>query len=255
MSHPAASVRSIYSGKVNLDSPDELYNLDSNNNSSAEVSSISQSTSSTNNQNLPRVQLEEVSSSQSQHRVTSKNLKSLENSTLVKPTSRFDNNNYNGTNSSLVSTESEYQNDLIDAESLDTEGDNDIIAAPLPLDYADPFSRPLSRNSTTSCLSTTATKDGIEGRRFRRHGPTAYSSHIISGMMQQQQQQQQQQKLFNQQNPAKSLLNNEDEHYTLLDSANASVASLHHTSIYPSTRSSSSSSGSEPTVSSNVKED
>lgn len=49
MSHPAASVRSIYSGKVNLDSPDELYNLDSNNNSSADVSSISQSTSSTNN--------------------------------------------------------------------------------------------------------------------------------------------------------------------------------------------------------------
>ena len=75
MSHPAASVRSIYSGKVNLDSPDELYNLDSNNNSSADVSSISQSTSSTNNQNLPRVQLEDVSSSQSQHRVTSKNLK------------------------------------------------------------------------------------------------------------------------------------------------------------------------------------
>lgn len=250
MSHPAASVRSIYSGKVNLDSPDELYNLDSNNNSSADVSSISQSTSSTNNQNLPRVQLEDVSSSQSQHRVTSKNLKSLENSTLTKPTSRFDSNNYNGTNSSLVSTESEYQNDLIDAESLDTEGDDDIIAAPLPLDYTDPFSRPLSRNSTTSCLSTTATKDGIEGRRFRRHDPTAYSSHIIAGMMQQQQQQQQ--KLLNQQNPTKSLLNNDDEHYTLLDSTNASVASLHQTSIYPSTRSSS---GSEPTVSSNVKEE
>ena len=67
-----------------------------------------------------------------------------------------------------------------------------------------------------------------------------------------QQQQQQQQKLLNQQNPTKSLLNNDDEHYTLLDSTNASVASLHQTSIYPSTRSSS---GSEPTVSSNVKEE
>lgn len=49
--------------------------------------------------------------------------------------------------------------------------------------YIDSFSRPLSRNSTTSCLSTTATKDGIEGNRLHRHGPTSYSNNIISNMV------------------------------------------------------------------------
>jgi hypothetical protein len=56
--------------------------------------------------------------------------------------------------------------------------------------FSPDFSRPLSRNSTTSCLSTTATKDGIEGRRFRRHGPTTYSSNIIANMIHLQYQQQ-----------------------------------------------------------------
>lgn len=46
--------------------------------------------------------------------------------------------------------------------------------------------RPLSRNSTTSCLLTTATKDGIEGKRFHRHGPTNYSSNVFAAMMQNQ---------------------------------------------------------------------
>lgn len=41
----------------------------------------------------------------------------------------------------------------------------------------------LSRNSTTSCLSTTATKDGIEGRRIHRTGPNAYSNQIISNLI------------------------------------------------------------------------
>lgn len=41
----------------------------------------------------------------------------------------------------------------------------------------------LSRNSTTSCLSTTATKDGIEGRRIHRQGPNPYSNQIISNMI------------------------------------------------------------------------
>ena len=43
-------------------------------------------------------------------------------------------------------------------------------------------SRPLSRNLTTSCLSTTATKDGIEGKRLHRRGPTAFANSIIQGM-------------------------------------------------------------------------
>jgi hypothetical protein len=60
----------------------------------------------------------------------------------------------------------------------------------LDTSFSPDFSRPLSRNSTTSCLSTTATKDGIEGKRFRRHGPTTYSSNIIANMIHLQYQQQ-----------------------------------------------------------------
>lgn len=47
-------------------------------------------------------------------------------------------------------------------------------------------SRPLSRNSATSCLLTTATKDGIEGKRFHRQGPTHYSSNVFAAMLQNQ---------------------------------------------------------------------
>lgn len=70
------------------------------------------------------------------------------------------------------------------------------------------ISRPWSRNSTTSCLSTTATKDGVEGKRFHRHGPTPYSTSILANMVyqqqiqylhQQQQQQHQQQQIQQQQ--------------------------------------------------------
>lgn len=41
----------------------------------------------------------------------------------------------------------------------------------------------LSRNSTTSCLSTTATKDGIEGRKIHRTGPNPYSNQLIANMI------------------------------------------------------------------------
>lgn len=39
----------------------------------------------------------------------------------------------------------------------------------------------LSRNSTTSCLSTTATKDGIEGRKIHRKGH-GMMSHLLNRM-------------------------------------------------------------------------
>lgn len=48
------------------------------------------------------------------------------------------------------------------------------------------ISRPLSRSSTTSCLSTTATKDGVEGKRHRRYGHTSYFNNVLSNMLQQQ---------------------------------------------------------------------
>lgn len=51
----------------------------------------------------------------------------------------------------------------------------------------EPASRPWSRNSTTSCLSTTATKDGVEGKMLHRLGPTLYSNTIIANMLHHQQ--------------------------------------------------------------------
>ncbi|RKP31904.1 hypothetical protein METBISCDRAFT_26207 [Metschnikowia bicuspidata] len=54
------------------------------------------------------------------------------------------------------------------------------------------FSRPASRNSTTSCFSTTATKDGVEGKRIHRHGPSPYFANVINNMVHLQQQQYQQ---------------------------------------------------------------
>lgn len=39
-----------------------------------------------------------------------------------------------------------------------------------------------------SCLSTTATKDGVEGKKIYRHGPLPYFTNVITNMVQQQQQ-------------------------------------------------------------------
>lgn len=43
-------------------------------------------------------------------------------------------------------------------------------------------SRPLSRSSVTSGLSVTATKDGIEGKRIKRHGIPGYPLNLIEKM-------------------------------------------------------------------------
>ncbi|KAK6465539.1 hypothetical protein DFJ63DRAFT_24721 [Scheffersomyces coipomensis] len=139
----------------------------------------------------------------------------------VKPTTktftRNSDTNISSTNISLASTGSDYQREYTDENEdylmthvsnansennnrnnnfLKTKEDDLNFSTPPPSDYLqtpDPFARSLSRNSTTSCLSTTATKDGIEGKRLHRHGPTTYSSNIISNMIHSQQQQQQQQ--------------------------------------------------------------
>lgn len=124
MSHPAASIKSIFSGKVNFDSPDYEYPP-----SDADEASLRLSNDSADS-------------------ITSKNLATLADQQHIN-------------------------------QGSDDSGDiPDLLS----------FSRPLSRNSTTSCLSTTATKDGIEGKRFHRHGPTPYSSNIIASMIHSQQQ-------------------------------------------------------------------
>ncbi|EER31641.1 predicted protein [Candida tropicalis MYA-3404] len=248
MSHPEASIRSIKSGVLNLGSTDKLNDITN----SSDISSNSYTTPSSR-QDQPRDQIDDVSSSKSHYSVTSKNLKTLENKISPKLIpGKVVNNDINGTNSSIISTESEYQNVFNDYDSFTNEdiddNDDDSLDAPQSQDFIDPFSRPLSRASTTSCVSTTATKDGVEGRRFHRHGPTPYSSHILSNMLQQQQQQQQQQKI----SPSKSMLSsvNYDEGNTLQDSTDASIASLHNTSIYPLAPDDSSS---DPTVSSSTQ--
>lgn len=245
MSHPDASIRSIKSGVLNLGSTDKLNDF----NNTSELSSTSHTPSS--RQDQPRDQTDDVSSSKSHYSVTSKNLKTLENKISPKLVpGKVANNDINGTNSSLISAESEYQNVFNDYDSFTNEDleEDDSFNVPQSQDYIDPFSRPLSRASTTSCVSTTATKDGVEGKRFHRHGPTPYSSHILSNMLQQQQQQHQQQKL----SPSKSMLSsiNYDEGYTLQDSTNVSIASLHNTSIYPAAAEDT---DSDPTVSSDTK--
>ncbi|EGW34709.1 uncharacterized protein SPAPADRAFT_63942 [Spathaspora passalidarum NRRL Y-27907] len=170
MSHPDASVKSICSGKINLDSPDDIYfNNNNSYNYPAEDLDIDDEAIDETFKNSGYEYLDDISSKESNYSVTSKNLKALDNQRV-----KF--NDTNGTNLSLVSTESDYQRILEDSTSL------------LSPDFVgDSLSRPISRSSTTSCLSTTATKDGIEGRRFHRYGPTAYSSNIIANMVHSQQ--------------------------------------------------------------------
>lgn len=91
---------------------------------------------------------------------------------------------HSSTNASLASSNSDYQNAYI------ATGANTGTSSPAFADGAfdtEVASRPLSRNSTTSCLSTTATKDGIEGKKHHRHGHTPYFANILTNMLQQQQ--------------------------------------------------------------------
>lgn len=171
MSHPAASVKSIFSGKINLDSPDDFYMEGED--STGNGSDIEDDGDNQGEERYTGYEyVDDISSKDSNYSVTSKNLEAFDNQ-------RIKLNDTNGTNLSLVSTESDYQQNIISETASELLGP-EYLAIDTP-------SRPLSRNSTTSCLSTTATKDGIEGRRLHRHGPTAYSSNIIANMIHTQQ--------------------------------------------------------------------
>lgn len=87
------------------------------------------------------------------------------------------------TNASVASSCSDYQHPFLNDTDAFSLGTNQAI-------LSESFSRPASRNSTTSCLSTTATKDGVEGKKIHRHGPSPYFSNVINNMVHQQQQQQ-----------------------------------------------------------------
>ncbi|CUM50560.1 unnamed protein product [Debaryomyces tyrocola] len=179
MSHPAASVKSIFSGKMNIDTPDELEPYEYSNNNSYDNFSQNDAENDDMSSKL---------SQESNYSVNSKNLKALAN---MQPNGKANENQFYSQNSytnvSILSSGSDYQQNYVSSSvnspnversSESIEGMNHNV---LPFESC---SRQLSRNSTTSCLSTTATKDGIEGKKLHRHGPTQYSSNIIANMIQ-----------------------------------------------------------------------
>lgn len=201
MSHPAASIKSIFSGKVNFTDTD----LDDSSNRSDSGSYINSGQTNYSydersdfkpdseydlktsydlkNPNSPDarsqyaapkttaylLEYEGEPSLDHSHDVTSVLLKNLRIMALQKgPGSDFYPLQSSSTNISLASSGSDYQQVYIrdtDAYSSDS---SQLEPAP------DGVSRPWSRNSNTSCLSTTATKDGIEGKRLHRM-PYPYS--------------------------------------------------------------------------------
>ncbi|KAI5966146.1 uncharacterized protein KGF55_000455 [Candida pseudojiufengensis] len=184
--------------------------------------------------------------------ITEQNLKHLEHTKLTKP---INNSKFIETNISLVSTNSSYQDNLFqddDDEDEDNDDadlnqrhnllmdDNSSIDQHSSNNYlSDPFLRPLSQNSSTSCLSTTATKDGIEGRRLYRNSTlNQYTTNLINNNPQYYHQPSTRSHL-NQHQTLQSQQNNDDASETAFgdirsnDSNNASIISLHQTSIYP----------------------
>ncbi|KAM9911228.1 hypothetical protein OXX59_006836 [Metschnikowia pulcherrima] len=78
-------------------------------------------------------------------------------------------NQYSSTNVSVASSFSEYQSGT---KSGDERFDNG---------RSEDYPRPLSRNSTTSGFSTTATKDGVEGKRPNKATPKSPLANVVAG--------------------------------------------------------------------------
>lgn len=174
MSHPAASIKSIFSGKVNLTDPDLVDDYDS-----TPKDSTYGDLKKENDYDVPDSYAEnssteyEVQPGDDSYSVSSKNLRIM----AMQKGQLYSNFN-SSTNISLASSGSDYQQTDI---PNDVEYNSD--SSQLELNPSDSFSRPVSRNSTTSCLSTTATKDGVEGKKLHRHGPTPYFSSVIANMI------------------------------------------------------------------------
>ena len=223
MSHPAASIKSIFSGKVNL-TDSGLADVSDCNDGSGSFRDTTQSETSELTGDLARKITstksyhsdDDLYSELSYHELPTNN--QLRNpAPLISTNAASDNDNYSvssrnlklmmmqkgevydphnsSTNISLASSGSDYQAPLPNDTATCNSDNNSQNGAFL----SESFSRPLSRNSTTSCLSTTATKDGVEGKKLHRHGPTPYFSSVIANMLQQQQNQQQQQQQQQQQ--------------------------------------------------------
>ncbi|PVH15107.1 uncharacterized protein CXQ87_002942 [Candidozyma duobushaemuli] len=206
MSHPAASIKSIFSGKVNL--TDSGFEDVSDNNASFRDGQQDDGQDSTADFSKPKSYFsdDEPISDSSYHDSPNQ----LRNPTpMISTSAPSDGDNYSVSSRNLrlmMMQKGEVYDQQNSSTNISLASSGSDYQAPIPNDPAtynydasqnglllsDSLSRPLSRNSTTSCLSTTATKDGVEGKKLHRHGPTPYFSSVIANMLSQQQQQQQQ---------------------------------------------------------------
>lgn len=163
MADPDSSIKSIFSGKVSLnDTDDEFGSQILQNNKSAPQSSSNLGSmrpvgdhDSVSSQNLRFMAQADAGAGKNELFATS-------------------------TNVSVASSCSDYQHPFAaDTDSFSLATNQGLIS--------EGISRPGSRNSMTSCLSTTATKDGVEGKKIHRHGPSPYFANVISNMVHQQQ--------------------------------------------------------------------
>lgn len=188
MSHPAASIKSIFSGKINLTDTEH----DDCSTARDSISTESQQGMTTASDYPGRIIVDVDTYDQpslsdpgydyrksgrdtDNFSVSSKNLRIM---ALQKGTDDNFEARTTSTNISLASSDSDYQ------QAFTTDADAYFSDSSQPeLDPPDSISRPISRNSTTSCLLTTATKDGVEGKKLHRHGPTPYFSNVIANMI------------------------------------------------------------------------
>ncbi|CCE85209.1 Piso0_004791 [Millerozyma farinosa CBS 7064] len=158
MSHPEASIKSIYSGKLNL--------------ASADIPDISDYVTSGTKERTFRdnEDLVSFSSRESSSSVGSKRIKS--HSVMTPPQDTPRSLSYSNLSDASLGSEP-YQNGLsfqnINQIRTQQESDNSVESN-VGTNGQEPFTRPKSATSTTSCLSTTATKDGIEGKKVRKQG-------------------------------------------------------------------------------------
>lgn len=162
MADPDSSFKSIFSGKASLNYTDDEFGSHVMQNYKSAPQSLSNS--------------EAIRPTGDNDSVSSQNL-------------RFMTQSYSGaeknelfatsTNVSVASSCSDYQHPFVaDTDSFSLATNQGLIP--------ESISRPESRNSMTSCLSTTATKDGVEGKKIHRHGPSPYFSNVIKNMANQQ---------------------------------------------------------------------
>lgn len=185
MSDPAASIKSIYSGKTNEVDVD-LYEYGDSSDFDAGHEASHNVTMGDIRDRLGSAA--SPSSHMSNLSISSRNLRTLNGTLQAAPMYQLS----SSTNISIASSTSEYQHtgseiseasqvpdDAKDYEGLAAVGSDRNTRDPLQFEE----NRPVSRNSTTSCLSTTATKDGVEGKRFHRYGPSPYSAAAIQNML------------------------------------------------------------------------